>query len=353
MEPHPKPRLVLPGIVRWALLTTALFLVVLGAATLGAPVPLADLWAHNTARAEVARQIFLELRPPRLLAGALVGAALAASGAAMQAVFRNPLAEPYLLGVSAGGALGATIGLALQEKAAGLAGGVRGAAGGFDLATMLAFGGALGASALVYVLGQRRTGSTINRSGGFERGALLLTGVALSAFLSSLMALVVALGSRDDLARQVMFWTLGGLAPATPAHNTVLAAALATGLLMLMASARDLNALRVGDEEALGLGVAVGALHRRLLLAAALMSAAAVAAAGLIGFVGLLAPHLMRTLFGSDARALVPASALGGATQLVGCDAMARSVAQPREIPVGIVTALLGVPLFLFLSRKS
>lgn len=332
-------------------------LVVLGAMTLGAPVPIADLWSGDAARAEVAQRIFWRsggdwgLRPVRVLAGLLVGASLAASGAALQAVFRNPLAEPYLLGVSAGGALGATVGMALQN-------GMRGArfevaAGGFDLTTLLAFGGALGASALVYVLGQRRTSAFIGGQGGFERGALLLIGVALSAFLSSLMALVVALGSRADLSQQIMFWMLGGLTRAASAHIAALVVALTMGLFLLMASARDLNALRVGDEEALGLGVAVGALHRRLLFAAALMSAAAVAAAGIIGFVGLLAPHLVRTLFGSDARALVPASALGGAALLVGCDAVARSVAPDVEIPVGIVTALLGVPLFLFLSRKG
>jgi iron complex transport system permease protein len=163
----------------------------------------------------------------------------------------------------------------------------------------------------------------------------------------------VALSNRADLAQQILFWMLGGLTRATSAQNAVLCLSFIVGMGTLLWSARDMNALRGGDEEAMSLGVPVVALHRRLLLAAALMSAAAVATAGLIGFVGLLAPHLTRILFGSNARLMIPAAALGGATLLVSCDALARSVAQPVELPVGIITALLGVPLFLFLARRS
>ena len=357
------PHRAWPGSLRWALLLGLFCLVVLGAATLGAPVPVSDLWSSDLEHAAIARRIFWRadgewgLRPVRITAAALIGASLASSGAALQTIFRNPLAEPYLLGISSGGALGATVGLELQSRASGLQP-PTGIEGLFDLSTVLAFGGALGATALVYALGRRRLSPAGGSDGGFEHGgfdrtSLLLAGVALSAFLSALMALVVALGNRTDLAQQVMFWLLGGLTRATPTHNVLLAITLAIGLCALALSARDLNALQMSDEEALGLGVALGALHRRLLLATALMSAAAVAAAGLIGFVGLLAPHLIRLMFGSDARTLGPAAALGGATLLVGCDAIARSIARPVEIPVGIVTALLGVPLFLFLLRRA
>jgi iron complex transport system permease protein len=146
---------------------------------------------------------------------------------------------------------------------------------------------------------------------------------------------------------------LGGLTDVRPGQNWAMLLTLLVGMGLMLGSARDLNALRLGDEEALSLGVNVGHVQRRLLVAAALMSAAAVAAAGLIGFIGLLAPHLIRTLFGDDARRLVPAAALGGATLLVACDAVARSAARPVELPVGIVTALLGVPLFLVLAGKT
>jgi iron complex transport system permease protein len=338
--------------LHWLLLLSAFILALLLAATLGAPVPLSDLWSHDAARAEVAQRIFWRfggewgLRPVRLLAGVLVGASLATSGAALQAVFRNPLAEPYLLGISAGGALGAAVGVTLQGVAwlRVLDNNL------FDASSVLAFGGAIGASALVYVLGRGSRGASLGIS---DRGGLLLTGVAVSSFLAALMALVVALSNRADLAQQIMFWMLGGLTRATSTQNAVLCVSFVVGLGTLLWSARDLNALRAGDEEAMSLGVPVVALHRRLLLAAALMSAAAVATAGLIGFVGLLAPHLIRLVFGSNARAMIPAAAVGGATLLVSCDAVARSVVQPVELPVGIITALLGVPLFLFLARRS
>ena len=331
--------------LRWVLLAFVFIAVVVLATALGAPVPLTALWSQDAAQAEVARRIFLELRPVRLIAGILVGAALATSGAALQSVFRNPLAEPYLLGISAGGALGATIGAALQDHLPSV--------GVFDISFVLALGGSMVATAAVYVLGQRRVSTLSGGYGGFDRAALLLTGMALSSFLAALMGLVVAFSNRADVAQQAMFWLLGGLTRATREQDVLLAVVLLVGLVALTTSARDLNAMQVSDEEAMGLGVNVGALHRRLLLAAALMSAAAVATAGLIGFVGLLAPHLIRQLFGADARALIPTAAIGGATLLVGCDAIARSAARPVEIPVGIVTALLGVPLFLFLARRS
>jgi iron complex transport system permease protein len=334
--------------LRWGALIVTFCVVLMLAATLGAPVPLSDLWSSNTEAAQTARRIFLwtddgwGLRPVRLLAGLLVGASLATSGASLQAVFRNPLAEPYLLGISAGGALGATLATALNLPAWH----------GFEAATILAFVGALGAAGLIYQLGQRLATRGIALHSP-DRAVLLLTGVALSAFLAALMSLIVTLSNRIDIAQQVMFWLLGSLTRATMPENLVAALCLGAGMIVLSCSARDLNAMQIGDEEAAGLGVDIARLHWRLLIVAALMSAAAVSLAGLIGFVGLLGPHIVRLIFGNDARSLMPAAAIGGATLLLGCDALAHSVLPMLEIPVGIITALLGVPLFLLLALRQ
>jgi len=322
-------------LARWVFLTLVFGAALVFSATWGAPVSFLDLWSRDAQAAGIARHIFLEIRPVRLLAGLLVGASLAVSGATLQSIFRNPLAEPYLLGISAGGALGAAISKAIFADSA------------IDFTSILAFAGALAASFAIYALGRGR--STL----GFDRSRLLLTGVALSAFLAALMALVVALSARADLARQITFWLMGGLSEVSRAHLISLTISLLVGMGVLLPSSRDLNALRAGDDDAATWGVDVGKLHARLLLVSALMSAFAVAAAGLIGFIGLLAPHLVRLLFGQDARALIPASAIGGATLLVVCDALARGVLPSQELPVGIVTALLGVPLFLFLAQRN
>ena len=253
-------------------------------------------------------------------------------------MFGNPLAEPYLLGISAGGALGATLAVAFGLPAIGA----------FDAGAPLAFGGALAAALTVYALGQTRDQSAPTG----DRARLLLVGVALSALLAALMSLVVSLSGRLDLAQQISFWLLGGFGRSSWPQNVFLLLALIVGMALLLGSARDLNALRAGDEDAAALGVEVAALHRRILVAASLLAAASVAAAGLIGFIGLLAPHIVRLLGARDIRVLLPASALGGAALLCVCDALARGVFAPIEIPVGIVTALLGVPLFLSVARR-
>lgn len=312
----------------------------LGALTWGAPVSFLDLWSLEPQSQEVARQIFWVLRPPRVVAAVLVGAALSVSGAGLQSLFRNPLAEPYLLGISAGGALGATVAAALRLPAWR----------GFDAAALFAFVGALGASAAVYALGQSRSDEF---SSVGNRSRLLLCGVALSAFLSALMSLVVSLSGRYDLAQQISFWLLGGLTTASWSQDSILFVALLVGSLIMGSCIRDLNAYRAGAEDAAALGVDSAKLSRKIMVAASLMTAASVAAAGLIGFVGLLAPHLVRMVGGRDARVLLPGAALLGAALLCGCDTLARGLFAPLEVPVGILTALLGVPLFLFLARRS
>ena len=343
-----RPPMSAARLALWPLLMALLLAVTLAAATLGAPVPLSDLWSADSSRAAIAHAIFWDIRAPRVLAALLVGAALAVSGSGLQSLFGNPLAEPYLLGISAGGALGATVAAALNlptftaplfhtpvESGAGLA-----------------FIGALGAAALVYRLGQGPS-SLYQLGAGHDRARLLLTGVALSAFLTAIMSLVITLSGRIELAQQATFWLLGGLTRATWGQDTVLLVALAVGLALSLGSARDLNALRAGEEEAATLGVNSRRLRARLLVATSLMAAASVAAAGLIGFIGLLAPHLVRMAGARDARLLLPGSALCGATLLCACDALARSIHPPVEIPVGILTALLGVPLFLGLARRG
>lgn len=324
--------------MRWPALTILFFGILLAALCWKSDVPLRDLWSSDAATREVAAQVYFQLRPQRVFTGLLVGAILACSGAGLQAVFRNPLAEPYLLGISAGGALGATIAVAFKLPQWG----------GFAAQVPLAFAGALISSWTVYKLGQPRG----NFSFGFDRAGLLLCGVALSAFFSALMALVVTL-SNPLLAQQITFWMLGDLTRAAWPEIEVLTVALIVGMALFLSAARDVDALQIGDEEAASLGVEVTKVHRRLIVAASLMSAAAVAAAGLIGFVGLLAPHVMRSVFGTRARVLFPAAAIGGATLLMMCDTLARSILPPIEIPVGIITSLLGVPLFLWLARKQ
>jgi iron complex transport system permease protein len=306
----------------------------------GAPVSFWDLWSQNPQSRDIARQIFFELRPARVVAALLVGAALSVSGAGLQSLFRNPLAEPYLLGISAGGALGATLAAAFRLPSWN----------GFDAGALFAFAGALAASALVYMLGQRGSNEISMSS---DRARLLLCGVALSAFLSALMSLVVALSGRFDLAQQISFWLLGGLTRASWSQNGVLFFALLVGGGLMASCTRDLNALRAGEEDAATLGVETAALGRKIMVAAALMSAASVAAAGLIGFIGLMAPQLIRLLGGRDARILLPGAALMGAALLCLCDTLARGLFPPIEVPVGILTALLGVPLFLFLARRN
>ena len=325
-------------VLKIVLLSAFCLLVIALALAWGAPVPLADLWSSDASKAEIARHIFLELRPPRAIAALLVGASLAVAGAGLQTMFDNPLAEPYLLGISAGGALGATASVALKLPPLGA----------FDAGALLAFAGALATALAVYALGQRREAATSTDNSA----RLLLIGVAISALLSALMSLMIALSGRLEFAQQISFWLLGSFGRSSWPQNLVLSLAFIVGLFILLGSARDLNALRAGDDDATTLGVEVKNLHRKILIAASLLSAAGVAAAGLIGFIGLLAPHIVRLLGARDIRALLPASALGGATLMIACDAIARGAFAPIEIPVGIVTALLGVPLFLSVARR-
>jgi iron complex transport system permease protein len=282
---------------------------------------------------EVARDIVVRVRLPRVLLAAGVGASLATAGAAFQALLRNPLADPFILGVSGGAALGSILVIAL-----GAALGVAASA-----APVAAFAGAAATVlSLLAVAGPR---------GRLDPTRLLLIGVVFNALAS---AAIVFLASIAGLAEgsKIFLYLIGNLSDARPALAGWIAGFLVLGLAGALPFARALNALALGDDTAALLGFEPARVKLALLLTTSLLVGAAVAVAGLIGFVGLIVPHALRLLFGADHRLLLPASALGGAAFLVVCDALARTALGGPELPVGAITALAGGPLFLVLLRR-
>ena len=278
--------------------------------------------------------IVRELRLPRALLGALVGGALAVSGAALQALLGNPLADPYLLGVSGGAACGTLLGALL-----GL-----GARGAWGSSFALPLAGFLGALVAVLVVG---AGASVG--GRLDRGRLLLSGVVVNALASAILLFLLSFGDAAH-TQSFVFWMLGSLAGATPGAVKALAVYVVLGLALLLPLARAFDALALGEETAATLGVRVETVKRVAYLAASLLAAAAVATTGIIGFVGLLVPHAVRRLAPGH-RALLVLSFLGGAALLVAADSLSRSLFAPAEISVGAVTALLGAPAFLVLLR--
>ncbi len=275
--------------------------------------------------------IVMELRLPRVLAAMAVGASLALAGTAFQGLLRNPLADPYVLGTASGAALGAALGVLIP---------VRGIVLGFGLLQGLAFLGALVAVVLVYRLS--RAGQLSSMTG------VLLTGYAVSSLLAA--GLAVTMWLSGDGLRQIFFFLLGGFdGVAWPQLATALPA-LALGGAVLLGRARTLNALLLGEETAAHLGLNVRRERIVLLGAASLVTAASVAIAGLIGFVGLVVPHVVRLVAGPNARAVLPLSAIWGAAFLATCDLLARI---PGDVPVGVVTALVGAPFFLWILRRA
>lgn len=278
----------------------------------------------------------VRIRLPRVALAVVVGAGLATSGASLQGLFRNSMADPYLLGISAGGALGATLAIALGLGVTPL---------GMAPVPFFAFLGALVAAWIVYLLG--RDGGRVHTE------TLLLSGVAMSALLSAAMSFLIAISAREDVVNAVYFWTLGGFYRADWTQVAIALPYTLLGAGLSWLYARDLNALLLGEESALHLGVDVERAKRVLLIGAALSSAAAVSVSGIIGFVGLIAPHIVRLILGPDHRGLIPAAALAGALFLVICDTLARTAFAPTEMPVGVLTAFTGVPFFLYLLRRA
>jgi iron complex transport system permease protein len=283
--------------------------------------------------------VLMEIRLPRLLLGAFVGAALALSGAMMQGMFRNPLADPGLIGVSSGAALAA---VATIAAGSGLALPLARVLGPF-LLPLAAFGGGVVATAVLVVVAARH--------GQISIGTLLLAGIALGALASSMTGLI-AYASDDRELRDLTLWMLGSLSGASWPKATAVAPFALALALVVPRLVRGLNGLVLGEAEAFHLGVDVNRMKRMVIVATAAATGAAVAVAGIVGFVGIIVPHLVRLLAGPDHRIVLPASALMGATLVLLADVLARMLVRPAELPLGIVTALLGAPLFLHLVRR-
>ena len=280
----------------------------------------------------ITRIIVVDLRLPRVLAAALVGGALAASGALLQGLLRNPLADPYVTGTSAGGALGAVAAVALGAHGAWI--------------PLLAFAGALGAAALVWQLARLGGRTTVL--------TVLLAGVVLSSFAGAVVtALLVASDRLGVRVRSVLDVLIGAVTLRAPAELAAAAAIVVVGLAIALAVAPRIDAYAFGEEQAAALGIDIERTTATVLVAAALLAGAAVALAGLVGFVGLVVPHALRSLVGAAHRRLVATSALAGATALVLADAGARVALAPTELPVGVITGLVGAPFFLVLLYRS
>jgi len=315
-----------------AVLAAALLVSVV-AATLIGPVHASLATALGAGGQETPdRAILFRTRLPRVLLGAVVGGALAGAGAALQALLGNALADPHLLGVSAGAAVAGALAL------------VAGADPVSPLVPLAAFLGALGTVAAVFVLAR-----TDGRTSAY---AILLVGVVCNALGAAAIMLLNAIVSYSQ-AQGILFWIMGSLSAQSYGLVAVAAAYTLAGAAVLIRHAQHLNLLAAGEEGAAGLGVDVEAVRRGVFLAASLLVGAAVAVSGMINFVGLIVPHLLRLVLGPDLRLLIPASFFGGAVFLVWADTAARTVFAPGELPVGVVTALLGGPFFLFLLRRS
>ncbi len=287
------------------------------------------------AREEEAQAVIVCLiRFPRILVAVLVGGALAASGVLMQGLFRNPLADAGIIGVSSGGALGGVVAIGL------------GLATTSSMALPCAtFAGALATAFAVYFFA--------TRGGRTPLTTLLLVGIAVNSILASLTTLIVSQAADYELSRQMLFWLMGGLDGRGWAHAQILFPFVLVGFLLSLLFRRDLDVMLLGEETALSLGLSVERVKQLLLTLSALMAGAAVAVSGTIGFVGLVIPHLMRLLVGPGHRLLLPGAALGGAIFLVWCDLMARTLAGPEELPLGIITAFVGGPFFLHLLFRE
>ncbi|HBZ95035.1 MAG TPA: ABC transporter permease [Pseudomonas sp.] len=307
--------------------------------TLSATLRLLGLPVTEDASVQQAELILAQIRMPRTLLGLAVGMVLALCGVAMQGLFRNPLADPGLVGVSSGAALGAAVAIVGGAALGGLP-----EAFAPYLLSVCAFVGGLLVTALVYRLG-RRDGQT-------NVATMLLAGIALTALAGAAIGLFTYLAD-DATLRTLTFWNLGSLNGASYARLWPLLLATLAVALWLPRRARALNALLLGESEARHLGFDVERLKRELVFCTALGVGAAVAAAGLIGFIGLVVPHLMRLLVGPDHRLLLPASALAGASLLLLADLVARLALAPAELPIGIVTALIGAPFFLYLLVRG
>ena len=325
VEPKTHLRSLSASLRLGGLLVLLLVIVLIGAAMLGAErLPLFDL-------NEQQRSILYDIRLPRILLGACVGASLAIAGAGLQSLLRNPLAEPYLLGVSNGAALGTMLAFVFFQS--------------LEITRpLLAFAGAGLATFAVYRMARGRAGMNVER--------LVLSGVIVTTFLSSVIVMLTTLLDAAKL-RSFTFWLLGDLSQATRNGVYLSLGAVIIGTVVLTSQARALNLMMVGERDAFDFGVEVGRVRMLVFGASSLVVGAAVAASGSVGYVGLIVPHLVRLSVGSDNRLVVPFSAVAGAIFVVFADTVARTAIAPRELPVGAVTALIGAPMFIYLLRRN
>jgi iron complex transport system permease protein len=275
-----------------------------------------------------ARDVLLRLRLPRALAAFGTGASLALAGVLMQVLLRNPLADPYILGTSGGAAVAALTAMIAGASAL--------------LVDLSAFVGALGSTLLVFLIARQR--------GNWTPGRLLLTGVVIAAGWGAMISLILATSPEANL-RGILFWLMGDFAFAGNPAPSLVAAAGALAVCLVLA--RSLNILATGDYQAMLLGLRVRPVRVTIYLISALLTAVAVTTAGTVGFIGLVVPHLIRLISGADHRALLPSAALAGGSLLVIADTIARTAVAPRQLPVGAITAVIGVPLFLFLLGRT
>lgn len=325
--------LVACGLLAIALVLAVVMMALIGSESLPARASLCAIASLGTNDCGLGRDqydILFQIRLPRILLAAAVGGSLATAGASYQALLRNPLAEPYLLGVSNGAAVGTMIALVFF--------------GANEWSRpVLAFAGALVATLAVYQLARGRAGATPER--------LILAGVIVTTFLSSVIVFVTTLMDATRI-RSFTFWLLGDLSGSTKTLLPIAIAMAVLGTLALTLNARSLNLLMLGERDAFDLGVEVGRVRIVVFVVASLLVGSSVAASGSVGYVGLVVPHLVRLSLGSDNRISIPAAALGGALFVIVADTVARTVIAPRELPVGAITALIGAPLFIYLLKR-
>jgi iron complex transport system permease protein len=275
--------------------------------------------------------IIWQIRFPRVLLATLVGAALSLGGLVFQALLRNPLAEPYILGISGGSAIGAIIGILIGFSR-------------FPGVSLTAFAGSIAILLLILVMS---SGQTI-----LKKDALLLSGVMVNAFCAAVIMFLVSM-TQDSRLHNIIFWLMGDLSMVDMGHVGILAAILCPCFILIFWFSNSMNLLLMGKEMAQTLGVNIKSVTVILLVTTSFMVSATVSYCGLVGFVGLVVPHLLRLVFGPDHRVLVPACVLGGGAYLVSCDILARVLPKQGEMPAGVITAMIGAPLFIFLLKKT
>jgi iron complex transport system permease protein len=319
-----------------AVLLAVMVLVSLAALMIGSTAMTAGevwraLFVPSDATVETQRTILFSIRLPRVLLALCVGAGLSIAGATLQALLRNPLAEPYILGISSGGTVGALIAM------------MTGIGVAYLTTPLFSFIGSVLVMTLVFALGHRR--------GALDTNALLLSGVMVGAFFSAMVLLFTALANQD--LRTTYLWLIGNLSSAQMSSFWVVAPLMILASFGLVAQSRHFNLISTGDETALHLGVDVHSVKRLSYLFASFITGLAVSVSGVVGFVGLVVPHACRLVLGPDHRLLLPASFLAGASYLVLCDLLSRIILAPSEIPVGVVTAVIGAPIFIYLLKKN